>query len=113
MGLGSFTIIKVIYICQPAYQCVDIDCLQGSRWTFQAERTDGMVSGYLIKPEHTQTLNPFFVLALIPLFDRVIYPQFQRYDFPPNQWTVARNVMVGVCIYFRPGFELVLTDTCY
>lgn len=48
---------------------------QGSRWTFQATRMNGQLSGsFGIKPDQMQVVNPILVLAFIPVFDRIIYP---------------------------------------
>lgn len=51
---------------------------QGSRWTFQAIMMDGKVGFLTIKPEQMGVINAILILALIPAFDRVIYPTLNR-----------------------------------
>ena len=51
---------------------------QGSRWTFQAQRLNGMIGSTIIKPDQMQIVNPLLILALIPLFDQLIYPMFAK-----------------------------------
>ncbi|BES98582.1 oligopeptide transporter [Nesidiocoris tenuis] len=47
---------------------------QGSRWTFQANRMDGNVFGFVVQPDQMQTVNPVLCLLFIPLFEGIIYP---------------------------------------
>jgi len=47
---------------------------QGSRWTIQASKMNGDISGFQILPETVQAINAFMILFLIPVFDRIIYP---------------------------------------
>ena len=49
-----------------------------SRWTFQAERSDGHLFNFVIKPDQMQVVNPLMILVLIPAFDRLVYPFFYR-----------------------------------
>ncbi|XP_069761243.1 solute carrier family 15 member 1-like isoform X2 [Narcine bancroftii] len=51
---------------------------QGSRWTLQAQEMDRNVGSIKVKPDQLQSLNVFFVLFLLPLFDGVIYPLFEK-----------------------------------
>ncbi|XP_051894872.1 solute carrier family 15 member 2-like [Pristis pectinata] len=51
---------------------------QGSRWTLQAQEMDKNVGSLKLKADQLQTLNTFFVLVLLPLFEGVIYPQFEK-----------------------------------
>lgn len=55
--------------------CNFLENIQGSRWTFQATRMNGVISGgFGIKPDQMQVVNPILVLLFIPVFDRIIYP---------------------------------------
>ncbi|XP_069181540.1 peptide transporter family 1-like [Procambarus clarkii] len=45
---------------------------------FLAKRLDGMVGSYRIPPDMSSTANSLLVLALIPLFDFVVYPLLAR-----------------------------------
>ncbi|XP_062894118.1 solute carrier family 15 member 1-like isoform X1 [Mobula hypostoma] len=51
---------------------------QGSRWTLQAQEMNRNVGSLELKPDQLQTLNVFFVLLLLPLFEGVIYPLFEK-----------------------------------
>ncbi|XP_067869243.1 solute carrier family 15 member 1-like [Heterodontus francisci] len=51
---------------------------QGSRWTLQAQEMDRNVGSIKLKPDQLQSLNVLFVLLLLPLFEGVIYPQFEK-----------------------------------
>ena len=64
---------------------------QGSAWVLQARRMD---RHFLVEwdPSQAQWLNPALVLLFIPLFNRVIYPAFDRF------WplTPLRKISVGL-----------------
>lgn len=47
---------------------------QGSRWTYQAIMMNGQVGPFSIKPEQMGVFNAVLILALIPAFERIIYP---------------------------------------
>lgn len=55
---------------------------QGSSWILQAEQMDGDLGGYTLRSDQIQALNPILVLILIPLYDGVIYPIFERCQMP-------------------------------
>ena len=48
--------------------------IKGSRWTFQAARMDGTLGSITILPDQFQIANPLLIIALVPIFDSVIYP---------------------------------------
>jgi solute carrier family 15 oligopeptide transporter 1 len=64
--------VLVIYIPLPMFWALYDQ--QGSRWTFQATHMDGALGGTTIIPDQMQIVNPLFILTLIPVFDKVIYP---------------------------------------
>ncbi len=39
---------------------------------------DGITGPVIIKPDQITLVNPFLVIFLIPLFDRVIYPALEK-----------------------------------
>jgi len=47
---------------------------QGSRWTEQAQRLNGRIGWFIIKPDQFLVFNPIIVLLLVPIFE-VIYPR--------------------------------------
>lgn len=64
---------------------------QGSAWVLQATRMDRRF-GIEWDPSQAQWLNPALVLLFIPLFNRVVYPAFDRF------WplTPLRKISVGL-----------------
>eukprot|EP00939_MAST-03C_sp_MAST-3C-sp1_P000417 g417.t1 len=66
---------------------------QASAWTLQAERMD--LHG--LQPEQMGVVNPVLVLALIPLFDQVIYPRWGASSFLPSP-TPLRKIGLGMLI---------------
>jgi len=73
---------------------------QGSAWVLQAERMDRNF-GVNWDPSQAQWLNPALVLLFIPLFNRVIYPFFERF------WplTPLRKISIGLFLTV-PAFLL-------
>lgn len=73
---------------------------QGSAWVLQADRMDRR---FIIEwdPSQVQWLNPALVLLFIPLFNRVIYPAFDRF-FP---LTPLRKISIGLFLTV-PAFLL-------
>lgn len=45
--------------------------LQGSRWTFQADRMEQDIGSWTLKADQMQVLNPLLILIFIPLFEVV------------------------------------------
>ncbi|XP_026687106.1 peptide transporter family 1-like [Diaphorina citri] len=52
----------------------------GSKWTAQADRMRGDLTGtsFAIKADQMQVINPFLILAMIPLFQYFVYPFIAR-----------------------------------
>ena len=73
---------------------------QGSAWVLQAQRMD---RHFIVDwdPSQAQWLNPALVLLFIPLFNRVIYPAFDRF------WplTPLRRISLGLLLTV-PAFLL-------
>jgi len=51
-----------------------------SRWVFQAEKLNLDFFGYPMKASQIQILNPFCLLLLLLVFNKVIYPLFDKYN---------------------------------
>ncbi len=49
-----------------------------SEWVLQATKMDLNVFGYTLLPEQVQTVNPIFLLTMIPIFTYFIYPGFEK-----------------------------------
>jgi POT family proton-dependent oligopeptide transporter len=73
---------------------------QGSAWVLQAERMDRRF-GIDWDPSQAQWLNPALVLLFIPLFNRMVYPTFDRF------WplTPLRKISLGLFLTV-PAFLL-------
>lgn len=73
---------------------------QGSAWVLQAQRMDRQ---FIVEwdPSQAQWLNPALVLLFIPLFNRVVYPAFDRV------WrlTPLRKISIGLMLTV-PAFLL-------
>ncbi|XP_060564835.1 peptide transporter family 1-like [Ruditapes philippinarum] len=68
-------LLKVLTMFLPLPLFWALSDQQGSRWTLQAEHMDGDIGIFgTVKPDQMQALNPLLILALIPLFDKVVYP---------------------------------------
>lgn len=50
----------------------------GGAWVFQAKSLDRSLFGYELLAEQIQTVQPVFVLLLVPMFARWIYPALER-----------------------------------
>ncbi|KAH8245113.1 hypothetical protein KR032_004883, partial [Drosophila birchii] len=80
---------------------------QGSRWTFQATRMDGMVLGIQIKPDQMQVVNPLLILAFLPLFDYVIYPILRTIGIRrPLQKLTIGLLLAALGFFLSAGLEL-------
>lgn len=57
---------------------------QGSTFVLQAQQTDGDIGilswNYTLRPDQFQVINPFMCIAMIPLFDYVIYPTLKKFN---------------------------------
>ena len=68
-------LLKVLLMFLPLPVFWALSDQQGSRWTLQAEHLNGDLGIFgTIKPDQMQALNPILILALIPIFDKIIYP---------------------------------------
>lgn len=71
--------LLALFLPSSVYWCL-FD-LQGSLWTLQASRMDGHLSfiNFTLEPDQMSVLNPLILLALIPVFELVIYPLCSRF----------------------------------
>jgi len=49
-----------------------------SSWVFQAEKMNRHIFGWDVLPAQVQTVNPIFILLLLPLFSYAIYPAIDK-----------------------------------
>jgi len=67
-----------------------------SEWVLQAAKLDlTLFPGLTLLPAQVQTVNPFFVLTLIPLFSYVIYPALASIGINP---TPLRKIGAGLLL---------------
>ena len=66
----------------------------GSSWVIQAQSMDRELFGVEILPSQIQALNPLFVILLIPIFVRFVYPTMDRF-FPA---TPLRRISLGLFV---------------
>jgi POT family proton-dependent oligopeptide transporter len=64
-----------------------------SEWVLQATKLDLNVFGFTLLPEQIQTVNPAFLLTMIPVFTYLIYPFFDRIGIKP---TPLRRIGTGL-----------------
>lgn len=84
-------------------------CLQGSRWTFQATRMDGKIGSATILPDQMGIVNPLFILALVPVFESLVYPCFRKCGLlTPLQRIGAGGVITGLAFVISGFVELSL-----
>ena len=82
---------------------------KGSRWTFQATRMDGTLGATTIKPDQLQIVNPLLILALVPVFESVIYPCFKKCGLlTPLQRIGAGGLLAGLAFVISGIVELQL-----
>ncbi|RNA38646.1 solute carrier family 15 member 1-like isoform X1 [Brachionus plicatilis] len=74
----AFYKIVVVFLPLPIFWALYDQ--QGSRWTAQAQQLNGKLGKWMIKPDQFQAVNPIFIVALVPLFDFVIYPFFSKFN---------------------------------
>lgn len=69
----------------------------GSRWTFQADRMNGDIGFYTIKPDQISMINPFLVMGLIPFFEICVYPLLSRIGIGrPLQKMVLGGILTAI-----------------
>jgi solute carrier family 15 (oligopeptide transporter), member 1 len=102
--------VLVLYIPLPIFWTLFDQ--QGSRWTFQATRMDGDIGFYEIKPDQMQVVNPFLILAFIPLYEALFYPLLAKMGIRrPLQKITLGGILAGVAFVCSGLVELQLEKT--
>jgi len=72
-----------------------------SSWVIQSEKMDRHVFGHDWLPAQIQTVNPIFVLVMLPLFSYVIYPALERFvkvtplrRFGAGLWAILASFLI-------------------
>ena len=76
-GLSAMGRLFVIYLFVAVFWSL-WDQSSGGEWTLQARDLDLNLPGLKLLPEQVQVANPLLILALVPLFNYVIYPNINR-----------------------------------
>lgn len=66
-----------------------------SEWVLQATKLDRHIFGYEVLPEQIQTVNPIFLLSMIPIFGYFVYPYFDRIGI---KTTPLRRIGTGLLL---------------
>ncbi len=66
-----------------------------SEWVLQATKLDRSVFGFELLPEQIQTVNPFFLLVFIPVFNYWVYPLFDKIGL---KTTPLRRIGAGLVL---------------
>jgi POT family proton-dependent oligopeptide transporter len=79
-----------------------------SSWVVQSESMDRRLFGVNWLPEQIQTVNPIFILLLLPLFSYVIYPFCERFvkvtplrRFGAGLWAASAAFLIVACVQTR------------
>jgi len=92
---GSKAVLRVmaVFAFIPIFWAMWDMCL--AEWVIQATKLDLNILGHTYIAEQLQTVNPFFILAGIPLFTYIIYPFFNKIGL---QTTPLRRIGVGLIL---------------
>jgi dipeptide/tripeptide permease len=78
-------------------------------WTLQANTMDGNLFGvYGLKPDQIQLLNPLLIIAMIPLFQYVIYPLLAKRNLlkRPLQRMTTGGILVAISFIIYAFLQL-------
>ncbi|XP_037048643.1 peptide transporter family 1-like [Bradysia coprophila] len=104
-------ISKVIVLYLPIIIFWALFYQQGSRWVYQATRMNGDLGFYTIKADQFNVVNPLFVIALIPVFEHILYPLLSKVAVTTAlQKATLGGVVGGVSFLVSAIVELQLED---
>ncbi|XP_004523943.1 peptide transporter family 1 isoform X2 [Ceratitis capitata] len=102
--------VLVLYLPLPVFWALFDQ--QGSRWTIQATRMDGDMGSWDIKPDQMQMINPFLILAFIPLYELAFYPLLSLIGIRrPLQKLTLGGIFAGIAFVVSGLVELELEKT--
>ncbi|XP_067640959.1 peptide transporter family 1-like isoform X2 [Eurosta solidaginis] len=102
--------VLVLYLPLPIFWALFDQ--QGSRWTIQATRMNGDMGSWDIKPDQMQMLNPFLILAFIPLYEIAFYPLLNLVGIRrPLQKLTLGGIFAGIAFVASALVELKLEQT--
>lgn len=104
-----FGIMKIFFTAVPVFWALFDQ--HGSTWVLQARRMDPMFMGVNIEPSQMQALNPWMVMALIPLSVFLIYPTVQKfYNFTPLR-RMGWGMVIAAFSFFQIGIIEYVLDS--
>lgn len=71
-------VLRILFVFVPLPIFWSLYDQHSSRWVFMATDMNTKIGKLTLEASHVQVLNPFFTLAMIPVFDRIIYPFFKN-----------------------------------
>ncbi|KAL0963876.1 hypothetical protein UPYG_G00314730 [Umbra pygmaea] len=86
-------VLKVLFLYIPLPMFWTLFDQKGSRWTLQATTMDGNFGALILQPDQMQTVNPIFILTLVPIMDSVVYPLIKKCGL---NFTPLRRMTVGM-----------------
>ncbi|XP_062862724.1 solute carrier family 15 member 1 [Trichomycterus rosablanca] len=86
-------VLKVLFLYIPLPMFWTLFDQKGSRWTLQATTMDGTLGTLVLQPDQMQTVNPIFILTLVPIMDRIVYPLIQKCGL---NFTPLKRMTVGM-----------------
>ena len=79
-----------------------------SEWVLQAAKLDRHIFGYELLPQQIQTVDPFFLLLLIPVYNYLIYPFMERIGI---RMTPLRRIGGGLAMIVISFIIIALVQT--
>ncbi|XP_073668067.1 solute carrier family 15 member 1 isoform X3 [Paramisgurnus dabryanus] len=71
-------VLKVLFLYIPLPMFWTLFDQKGSRWTLQATTMSGDFGAFILQPDQMQTVNPIFILTMVPIMDRIVFPLIQK-----------------------------------
>jgi POT family proton-dependent oligopeptide transporter len=107
---GAKAVLRIIGVFAPICAFWALFFQYGSSWVLQAKEMSPVVLGFTLVPEQIQSLNAIFVLLLIPIFSRLVYPALERGGREINAlWKMQAGMFVSVLSFVcATGLQLAL-----
>lgn len=99
-GVRAVYRVLMVFAFIPIFWAMWDQCL--SEWVLQATKLDLNIFGLTFLPEQIQTVNPFFLLTLIPVFTYGVYPFIEKLGITV---TPLRKIGAGL---FLTGLSFVI-----
>ncbi|KAI8426554.1 hypothetical protein MSG28_005351 [Choristoneura fumiferana] len=85
----------------------------GSRWTLQATKMNGKLGFLTVKPDQLQVMAPIFILILIPISQKYVYPFCEKRNIlvnPLHKLTLG-GILAGLAFIVSGLVEIYLKTT--